>query len=434
MKHLPLLILLTNLHLSVTAQRIITDDISNFWTAYDQITATADSAQRHRYLQEFFLDKGSPGLEAIMKARRYTASSYLEAIRSYPQFWESIRPNTLKAKAFAKEIEEGLSNLKQQYPHLRKGDIYFTIGALRTNGTTMNGQILIGAELAMADEHTISDEFPAMLSHLSPYFKGNPIKHLAFLTIHEFVHLQQPTTIGQSLLAQSVYEGIAEFMAVLASSQPSPTPAIAYGQQHDQKIREAFRKEMFSRRYDNWLMNDYNNSFGMRDLGYYVGYAIAEAYYEQARDPQVAVKKMIELDCSEENQLFAFVDQSGYFDRPMRVLQSEDAQRRPRVQAISPFRNGEQDAAPDTGIVTLTFSTAMDTAHRGFDFGPLGESSVMRIQEFLGFSKDGRSVSFKVKLHPGRRYQMLVTDRFRDMQGERLIPFLIDIKTASRRP
>ena len=57
--------------------------------------------------------------------------------------------------------------------------------------------------------------------------------------------------------------------------QPSNTPAIAYGESNP-KVREKFEKEMFFQKTQDWLWSNSPNEFGVRDLGYYVGYAIAK--------------------------------------------------------------------------------------------------------------------------------------------------------------
>jgi hypothetical protein len=40
--------------------------------------------------------------------------------------------------------------LKVVYPELRHAKIYFTVGAMRSNGTTLDSMVLIGSEFAMA--------------------------------------------------------------------------------------------------------------------------------------------------------------------------------------------------------------------------------------------------------------------------------------------
>ena len=101
------------------ATSLITTDIRNFWDAYNKITATKDSAQQYQYLNTLFIEKGTPGLAAMMKARHYTARSYIDAINEYPRFWNSIRANTLQADRFAKAIDADVRKLKSVYPELQ---------------------------------------------------------------------------------------------------------------------------------------------------------------------------------------------------------------------------------------------------------------------------------------------------------------------------
>lgn len=72
----------------------------------------------------------------------------------------------------------------------------------------------------------------------------------------------------------------------------------------------------------------------------------------------------------------------------------------------------------------------MNTNHRGFDFGPLGENNVLRVKNVVGFSEDGKSFTFEVELKPDQKYQSLITNSFRATNGVNLKPYLIDIKTA----
>lgn len=413
-------------------QTIVTSDIDNFWIAYDKISATNDSAKQYEYINEY-IAKGSSGLKAMMEVRRYTPQSYIDAINSYPAFWESIRPNTLKAKGFAIDIEKGVSKLKDLYPEMKPANVYFTVGALLSNGTTQGNSVLIGSELALADENTVSSEFQDRLSHLPYFFQSNPIQDIVFLNVHEFVHTQQKTTIGNTLLARCVLEGVAEFLAAKALEKASPTPAISFGQKQYKRIRDAFSKEMFSPIAQwNWLNNDFNNEFQMRDLGYYTGYAICESYYNKTADKKAAIKEMIELDYNNEDALAAFVDKSGYFEKPVKQYRDEFEKSRPYVVGIKPFKNGDKNVKPGNTEIIIEFSQELDTSHRNFDYGPLGESNVLLINRVNGFSADGKSISVMADLQPGRHYQMTVGPGFRTADGTPLIPYLIDIITAEK--
>ncbi len=410
---------------------VFTEDITNFWKAYDLILKTGDSLKQNRIIQQEYIAKGSKGLQGIMQARRYTAAEYVTVIKKYPMFWNSIRNNTLKAGDYAGKIEAGIEKLREIYPALKPSAIYFTIGAFRTGGTTLSDRVLIGSEIAMADSSVVVSEFGKNASHLPPYFATNPIKSLVFLNVHEYIHTQQSTTIGNSLLSQTMIEGAAEFIATVALHTDSPNEQIAFGRLHDEEIRKAYAKEMFSSNFDNWIWNSADNAFNMRDLGYYVGYAICEKFYRLSVDKKQAIKTLIELDYTHEDTLSKFVEATHYFQEPLSVYKEAFESSRPEVVRIGPFENGMQQVSPDVKTVTLFFSRPMRKNAADFDKGSLGDKHVMWLQKRIGFSDDGMSYSFEIKpLEPGKRYQLLVTEAFLSSSGIPLKPYLIDITTS----
>ena len=224
---------------------VVTTDIDNFWNAYDKIVEEKSYEKQLEHINNLYINKGTSGLKAIMQARRYSDKSYVDAINSYPKYWKSIRSSTYKAKDFGKEIQSGIKKIRKIYPEIRPAKVYFTIGAFRTNGTTMNGMVLIGSELALANDTVITSEFPDSFSGLMPYLRSNPSKEIVFLTIHEFIHTQQKTAIDTELLTQCLREGIAEFITVKTINEISPTPSIARGKLAPVKTKTRFRKRCF---------------------------------------------------------------------------------------------------------------------------------------------------------------------------------------------
>jgi hypothetical protein len=71
----------------------------------------------------------------------------------------------------------------------------------------------------------------------------------------------------------------------------------------------------------------------------------------------------------------------------------------------------------------------MDKAYRNFEFGPLGKENLLVIKKVLGFSEDGRTLSFEVELDVNKHYQLVVGEGFRNLKGASLIPYLIDFTT-----
>ncbi|MCB0583364.1 MAG: hypothetical protein KDD10_29060 [Phaeodactylibacter sp.] len=382
-----------------------------------------------RILRAEYFDKGSPGLAGIRQAKRYTVENYLNAINRYPRFWKSVRSNTYKAEALAGELQGGIEKLRAIYPELRPAKIYFTIGALRSNGTTVDNLVLIGSELALADEGTATEEFQENMQGLRTFFDSNPIEDVVLLNVHEYVHTQQKPMV-HNLLSQSLYEGVAEFVSVTAMGVPSAAPAIEYGKSND-AVRAKFEQEMFygNNRHE-WLWSSAPNDFGVRDLGYYIGYAICERYYEAAADKKAAIQTMIELDYENEPEIEAFVDGTGFFSQPLARLYEDFEAQRPTVTALAPFANGSQEVPPGPTTLTVTFSEPLNGYNTGIDFGPLGEDHIPQIGPERAWGDDGRSWSFTANLEPGRRYQVLISNNFRTGGGAPLKPYLIDFRVG----
>jgi len=408
-----------------SAPLVVTADIDRFWQAYDSVVIEPDSAKQARLLDSLFIARGTPGLRAMIERRALTPADYAEAIRQYPRFWASVRPNMAGADGHAGEIAAGIERLRALYPDLRPARVYFTVGALRTNGMTLDDVVFIGSELALADSTTVTDEFPERLGHLPAFFATNPAASVAFLNVHEVVHTQQGP-FGSDLLAMALQEGVAEFIAVLSTGKPSPTPAVAFGKANEDRVRKAFALDMFGSFPSPWLWSNAENEFGVRDLGYYVGYAIAERYYEQAEDQRQAIANLIELDYRDPAAVDAVVDAAGYFNRPVGELRAEA----PRVLRVEGIEHGARDLAPGPRRLTIEFSRPMDPRFRGFDYGPLGADHVLRIERVVGLSEDGRRLTVEVDLAPEHRHQTLITSGFRSPEGTRLVPYLLDVTTG----
>lgn len=294
---------------------VISSDIDRFWQAYDQVRAEHDPARQRELLQKAFLDPGTAGLKAFMQAKGYDADCYLHAIRSYPKFWASMRSRTIALKQRGAEFEPQIARFRALYPALRPAEIYFTIGCLRSSGTTLDDKVLIGAELAAGDETADVSELPEKLrQRLSVYFRNRPAQQLVLLNVHEYVHTQERGP-GKSLLAQAMYEGAADFVAEQVTGRTPPLPYMEYGREHEVALKRDFQAEMDDPSWAGWLYNAPSNRYGVGDLGYYVGYAIMREYHAKASDKAKALREIIELDYRDQAAVRQFAKASGFFER-----------------------------------------------------------------------------------------------------------------------
>lgn len=403
------------------------EDVDNFMKAYQTISTTLDTSKHYMILDKLFLDKASKGQLRMMKARNYKREEYLSAIKERQSFWQSMRPHFDQADKQIDLMKAGIKGLQEIYPDLTKSDVYFTIGVHRSPGTGVDSMVLIGSEYALGDSTVSVEQLP---EHNQGYYKINPIDHLQFLAVHEYVHTQQKPMV-HNLLSLSLYEGIPDFVASIATGKKSPFKAPDYGQRNMEKVRAKFEQDMFNpSSIYSWLWNSSNNEFETRDLGYYIGAAIAKLHYDKSEDKQQAIKELIELDFSDTLALPALVDGSGYFTASLADIEQRYEQNRPRVVRMEPDLNSSSDITKGTKRVTLYFSEPMDITTRGFDFGPLGAEAVLRVEKVIGFSPDSMSFTFETKVLPGRAYQSYATRRFRSVKGYPIKPFLMSFETG----
>lgn len=155
-------IALTLACLNVHAQessKIFTSDIDNFWVAYDSIRQVDDFTEKIGIINRLYIDRGTPGLQAFMKARYYNDTQYVKLIDAYPKFWDSIRENTLSVKDKMAELNSAVESFKRLYPDLKDAEMYFTIGGLRSGGTVMGNMVLVGTEIATGTPDVDMSEF-----------------------------------------------------------------------------------------------------------------------------------------------------------------------------------------------------------------------------------------------------------------------------------
>jgi hypothetical protein len=294
---------------------VYTSDIDHFWQAYDSVATTNDTARQINFIQQLYVDKGTPGLSAFMKARNYNAKLWVQLIQKHPKFWKSIRNNTLSVKDQAPAIDKSIRRFKKLYPEMRPAKMYFTVGGLRSGGTTTGDMVLIGTEIATADQNTDASELGDWLRNV---FKNQKNTNLVYLNVHEYVHTQQKTGEGQTLLAQTITEGSADFIAELVTGKQINNTYSIYGREHEKELKDQFRADMSSQAgIDNWLYNGSKSTHP--DLGYFIGYEICKAYYQHHTDKKQAVKTIIELDYTNNQQIVAFLNQSGYYAEPVNL-------------------------------------------------------------------------------------------------------------------
>ena len=101
-------------------------------------------------------------------------------------------------------------------------------------------------------------------------------------------------------------EGVAEFVAELISGKVaySHLPALVAGREHD--IESRFLRERSLRQHSGWIGGGSTEQPG--ELGYWVGYRIAKAYYRHSEDKSKAIREILEMRDAE-----GFLARSGWY-------------------------------------------------------------------------------------------------------------------------
>lgn len=290
---------------AINAQpRVITSDISNFWTAYDSILKVKELYLQEKIITDLYLGKASPGLIELVRVRKLTAQRYVEVISKYPGFWSSVRKPTLQLTLGKVAMDNVMVRFESYFPSATS-ELYFVIGCIATGGTTDKNHVLIGTEIAAATAATDASELNPWLQNIFSQQQG-----IDYFVAHELVHTQQGPVNG-TLLAQCLKEGMADFMAELILQRPIQTPYMVYGAAYQDELLAKFFKESGSKDFSNWLYNGSKMTDGSADAGYFIGYIICKKFYERATNKEVALTEIRNLDYKSTRKLQDFVKKSG---------------------------------------------------------------------------------------------------------------------------
>lgn len=280
-------------------------DIDHFWRAYDMLNSAQSKEDSIAIVQTEYINRASNHFKTFIRIRKFTAEEYIKIIGRYPQFWNSVRPLTENIKNRKGEIDAILQKFEMELPGYKIPDVCFAIGCLRTGGTIDDELILIGSEIAAANNQVVKDE-------LSPWLKSiiGTTGDIVSMVAHEAVHTRQKGSLRNAeLLVPVLNEGIADFITEKITGLNINAQLHDYGRAHACEIRDEFNQAIRQKHTDlkPWLYNGNNAGDRKPDLGYYVGYTIAELFYEKQPDKQKALNWL--LDRSKYKKIYTL---SGY--------------------------------------------------------------------------------------------------------------------------
>lgn len=247
--------------------RLVTSDVVRFWDIFDRSSTQEELA---RLLEDEYLQHGTDALRDFIPYRILDADSLAAMVTRRRRTYEAARARSLEVVEMERAIRAPWFALEYLYPEAVYPDVYFVIGRFNSGGTVSSAGSIIGAEML--------PEPP----------------EVPWLVTHELIHFQQPPVPGngRTLLAQSIREGAADFIAELATGRAPSGPYMAYGLANEPQLWREFREVMHGYEYGGWLYAGEHDG-RPADLGYFIGYRIVEAFHARSPDTRQAVREII---------------------------------------------------------------------------------------------------------------------------------------------
>lgn len=260
---------------------ITTADVDRFFQLYDDPALAAEPDQ----LAARYLATPSSGLAEFMVMRRITPEKLAAALRAKPQVFEDARGCAAKLPNIRARLVAATDRLAEIYPAAKFPPITIAIGRATSAGTANAKGVYIGLESLCA----------------ARFIEAADEDRFVHIIAHEYVHVQQPLAQvedrEESVLRAALTEGAAEFIA------EQMTGSVAYPRLHqwakgrEKELETAFLTEKDEKAIGSrWLYNQQGAGGWPGDLGYWVGYRVAKAYYEGASDKAKAIRDIIEMD------------------------------------------------------------------------------------------------------------------------------------------
>jgi hypothetical protein len=272
---------------------IRTEDVARFFRIYD----AADGRPTADQLQSDYLDVGTAGLRHLARVRNVTGERIARAIAAEPELYITARSCMAALPRIRERLDVTFDNLLRLYPEAQRPPVTILVGRGRPlaiaapgDGVQIGLEGMCSATAARVLPADVDDRFVRVIAH-------------------EYIHAQQASELANSrapsVLERSLVEGIAEFIGELISGGIANVAVSASAKGRETEIETRFAADVAKTDLFDWFDNTTADSVGQ--LGYWVGYRIAKAFYRNARDKRSAVREMMQMTDPR-----AFLGKSGW--------------------------------------------------------------------------------------------------------------------------
>lgn len=271
---------------------INTGDVDLFFRIYDASHGRPTTEQ----VQRDYLDAGSDGLRTFARVRGTTAQRIVDAIVQQPALYADARRCVAAIPAARPRLAAALNNLRALYPNAVSPPVTIAIGRGRPVGV---GSPVEGLQIGIEALCGVQ------------YYAPDPADRLVFVIAHEYVHVQQRRELvdndaNWTVLEGSLVEGAADFVGELISGGLGNPQLARDAAGRETEIEERFLRDKDKTDLTGWLNDGTMERSG--NLGYWVGYRIVRAYYNNAPDKRAAIREIIEM-----RDPAAFLARSGWY-------------------------------------------------------------------------------------------------------------------------
>jgi hypothetical protein len=271
--------------------KIDIDDVDRFYKIYDAAGGHPTADQ----LQHDYLDPGSDGLHHLAKVRNVSGTAIAKTLTEHPEIYSDAKRCMVVLPRVRQRLETALLKLGDLYPEAKFPPVTILVGKGKPVAVgAPNSGVQVGLEALCAT------------NWLNPNVEDRFVHVIA----HEYAHTQQSRVLADdehpTVLELSLIEGAAEFTAELISGDVAYSQFGASTKGREKEIETAFISDEDNTDLSQWFNNSTREKPG--DLGYWVGYRIAKAYYQHAGDKRQALREILEMTDPK-----AFLAKSGWY-------------------------------------------------------------------------------------------------------------------------
>lgn len=273
------------------APTIQLEDVERFYKIYE----AAGGKPTAEELQRDYLDAGTDGLKQLAKSRNVTGTRIAETLMKRPEIYINAKRCVETLPRVRARLAASLRELVRLYPQARIPPVTIVVGRGRPVAV---GNPITGLQVGL--------EALCAVDWLNPNLEDRFVHVIA----HEYAHVQQAIVLAEkqelTLLERSLLEGAAELAAELTSGKVAYSNFEAATRGREKEIETAFVADQDKTDLSQWMDNSTAEKPG--DLGYWVGYRIAKAYYVHSPDKTQAFREVLDMSDAK-----AFLAKSGWY-------------------------------------------------------------------------------------------------------------------------